>query len=192
MSTDKTDDRTLKISRAALAGIATVAAVVSYFTQRDLLLDHEADELSANAIPLTVDLAVIMSSLVINTPGVDQKTRRLAWGVLSVACAVSIVANCYAGDNLIQRIAHVWCVVIYLGAEAVASRIRMRRTPARKAKEPAKAAKPAEKAPAPEGGQEVVVSAIKPARPRATGPRGRTKVTPIEEIEATKTEDVAA
>ncbi|MFY1620073.1 DUF2637 domain-containing protein [Micromonospora sp. WMMD736] len=180
-------DRTLKISRWALVGIAVVAAVVSYWTQRDLLLRHDADFLSATAIPITVDLAVIMCSLIINSAGVAPEARRRAWVVLITACSVSIVANCYAGENVIQRVAHVWCVVIYLGAEAVASRTRARRAVARKpAREPAKA-KRVEKAPPVEGGQETVASAVRPQRSRATGPRGRTKVTPIEDVEASRT-----
>lgn len=171
----------LFLSRGALAGIALVAAGVSYLTQRDLLLDHEADWVTASAIPLTVDLAVINCSLIINSEGVDPEARRLAWAVLGAACAVSIAANCYAGDNVIQRIAHVWCVVIYLGTEAVAARSRARRAPA-PAKRPARAA--AKPAPQVTTGQEVVKSAEKP--PRARG--RRTPVTPMADVEASKTE----
>ncbi|WP_326554644.1 DUF2637 domain-containing protein [Micromonospora sp. NBC_01813] len=171
-------DRTLWGSRAALSGIAAIAAGVSYWTQRGLLLDHDVDPVSATAIPLTVDLAVIASSLVINSPEIDPQARRLAWAVLGVACAVSIGANAVAGDNLVQRIAHVWCVLIYLGTEAVASLARRHRSAeqAKPARTPraAKAVQPAD--------QDTASPATKPRRPRS-----RTRVTPISEIEAGKT-----
>lgn len=104
--------------------IMTIAAVVSYQTQRQLLLGWKVDELSSYAIPVTVDLLAIICTLGAHTPGVNPVGRRIAYRVLAVAGAASLGANFAAGVTWGSRIAHGWTVVAYLLAELVAAKVK--------------------------------------------------------------------
>jgi hypothetical protein len=116
--------RTIKTIRLMSAGIAAVGATASYGTQRSLLLSWGADRYSAAIIPLTVDLLAIICALVIHTPNVDTAGRKIAYRVLGLAGAVSITANAMSGHTVGLRVAHVWCVIAYLAAEAVAAKAK--------------------------------------------------------------------
>jgi hypothetical protein len=116
--------RTIKTIRLLSAGIAAVGAIASYGTQRGLLASWGADRYSAAIIPVTVDLLAIICALVIHTPGVDPAGRAIAYKVLGLAGAVSITANAMSGHTVGLRVAHVWCVIAYLAAEAVAAKAK--------------------------------------------------------------------
>lgn len=119
--------RTIKTIRLVTTGIAAVGAFASYGTQRGLLASWGADRFSAGIIPLTVDLLAIVCMLVIHTPGVDPAGRKIAYRVLGLAGAVSITANAMSGHTVGLRAAHVWCVIVYLAAEAVAAKAKAAR-----------------------------------------------------------------
>lgn len=117
-------NRTIAAIRLCATGIMAIACAVSYTTQRDVLRRWDVDELSAYAIPLTVDLLAIICTLAIHTPGVEKAGRALAIRVLAVAGTASITANVLAGATWGSRIAHGWAVVAYLLAEGIAARVR--------------------------------------------------------------------
>lgn len=119
-----TTTRTITMIRIFSATIALIGAVVSYGTQRGLLLHWGMDHLAGAAIPVTVDLLAIICALAIHTPGVDPTGRRVAYRVLALAGTVSVGANALAGETIGSRIAHVWCVLAYLAAEAVAAKTK--------------------------------------------------------------------
>jgi hypothetical protein len=116
--------RTIKTIRLLSAGIAAVGAIASYGTQHSLLIGWGAGRYSAAMIPATVDLLAIICALVIHTPGVDPAGRKVAYRVLGLAGAVSITANAMSGHTIGLRVAHVWCVIAYLAAEAVAAKAK--------------------------------------------------------------------
>lgn len=104
--------------------IMAIAAVVSYETQRGLLLGWQVDQLSSAAIPVTVDLLAIICTIGAHLDGVSPVGRRIAYRVLAVAGTASIAANVASGVTWGSRIAHAWTVVAYLLAELVAAKVK--------------------------------------------------------------------
>jgi hypothetical protein len=121
---DTVNTRTLKTIRLISGFIALIGAAASYRTQILDLLRWGVDHPSAIAIPATVDLLGIICALVLHTHGVDPAGRKVAGWVLALTCTVSMTANALGGDTWGSRIAHVWCVLAYLAAEAVCAKAK--------------------------------------------------------------------
>jgi hypothetical protein len=112
--------------RFATIGIMCVAAFVSYGHQRTLLLEWGVDEVSANLVPLTVDLLAIVCNIALHIPDVARRGFWTSLVVLILAVAASGAANYFAGGTLGAKLANLWTVVAYLLAEFVTVSVKAR------------------------------------------------------------------
>jgi hypothetical protein len=112
--------------RFATIGIMSVAAFVSYGHQRTLLLEWGVDEVSANLVPLTVDLLAIVCNIALHIPDVARRGFWTSLVVLILAVAASGAANYFAGGTLGAKLANLWTVVAYLLAEFVTVSVKAR------------------------------------------------------------------
>jgi hypothetical protein len=120
--------------RFSTTGIMLVAAAVSYGHQRELLLSWGVDEVSAYAVPLTVDLLAIICNIALHIPNVARRGFWTSLIVLVLAVGVSGTANFIAGGSTGAKFANLWTVVAYLLAEFVAASVKL----ADRAKDPAR------------------------------------------------------
>lgn len=114
----------LKLIRPLALFIMIAAMASSYHTQLVLFRTWEVDLFTAVIAPFAVDALAVICSIAIGAKGVSGKP--LAATVLVVTLGGSMAANFIAGATLGSRIVHAGMVLIYLMAELVASRVRMK------------------------------------------------------------------
>lgn len=104
-------DRLIRVTAAAtVAGLAGIAAAISYSHMRQLAQDHGQVGWHAHAFPLSVDGIEIVASLVLLA---DRRAGRrpgwLPWAALAVGTAGSMAANvATAGPEVISRVIAGW------------------------------------------------------------------------------------
>lgn len=113
-------DRLIRVVTAiAVAGVAAIAAVISYTHIRDLALGHGQPELAARLLPLSVDGLILAASLaMLREARKNRDAPRLARAMLWLGIVATVGANLAygAGYGILGAVISAWPAVAFIGA----------------------------------------------------------------------------